>query len=139
VRAVFYRPDTPDTPVGQAVWDGRTVEIQPHEDGMRAALERIFRPSPVAVDDPALRTAGTAGPVVLAPGSLAWFRAAARTRSAEEGLAGRVVSDGRRAIGWDPAGAYRPFSDALERTERLGARGRPPGRVMTPSRSTGED
>jgi hypothetical protein len=120
MRAVFVRPDAPDSPVGQAVWSGRGVSISAEGDdeGVRTSLTRVFRPTPVAVDEPALRPAGTAGPVVLPPGSLAWFQAVARVRGADEGLGVRFAPDGPSGSGWDPAGAYRPFREAGELRER---------------------
>ena len=45
----------------------------------------ILRPTAVVVDDAALRRPGTSGASVLAPGSLAWFRAAVATRGAARG------------------------------------------------------
>ena len=104
---------------GSATWDGSKVSIQAEGDRIAQALWRIFRPTAVAVDDPALRTAGTAGPVVLQPGSSRWFQAAARTRAEAEGLRVRFVPDVSEAIGWDPAGAYRPFDAAVERMARV--------------------
>jgi len=92
--------------------------MQSDDDHVAKALWRIFRPTAVAVDDPALRTAGTAGPVVLAPGSLQWFLVAARVRAEAEGLRVRFVPEARTAMGWDPAGAYRPFGDTVARIVR---------------------
>jgi hypothetical protein len=125
MRAVFVRLDAPDTPVGEATWDGHRISFRAEGDeSVGVALARVFRPTPVAVDDPALRTAGTAGPVVLPPGSLVWFQAAARVRGFEEGLAVRLLPDGRPGSGWDPAGAYRPFGEAAELRERTGVAAR---------------
>jgi hypothetical protein len=121
VRAEFLRAgeaDDPDRVVGTARWDGSRVTIQSDDDHVAKGLWRIFRPTAVAVDDPALRTAGTAGPVVLASGSLQWFLAAARVRAEAEGLRVRFVPETSTAMGWDPAGAYRPFSDVVARTVR---------------------
>ena len=81
----------------------------------------MFRPAPVAVDDPSLRTSGTSGPVLVPPGSLSWFRAAAQVRAGEEGLASRLVPTARGAPGWDPAGSYRSFEEMIERKELAGA------------------
>jgi len=119
VRAEFVRADVPAEVVGSATWLGNGVAI---EDGgeVGEALDRIFRPSPVVIDDPSLRSFGTAGPAVLQPGSLQWFRAAAQARAPAEGLAVRFVPDGAASIGWDPAGAYRTFPAAAERRELLG-------------------
>jgi hypothetical protein len=122
MRAEFLRAtegDDPDRVVGTARWDGSRVAIQADADDQVAkALWRIFRTTAVGVDDPALRTAGTAGPVVLAPGSLQWFLAAAKVRGEAEGLRVRFVPDASTAIGWDPAGAYRPFTETVARLAR---------------------
>jgi hypothetical protein len=121
LRAEFLRRDEEgetDGVVGSAVWNGNRVQIDARHDDVSQALWRIFRPTAVAVDDPALRTAGTDGPVVLPPGSLAWFQAAARVRAEPEGMRVRFVPESVDAVGWDPAGAYRPFSDTVERILR---------------------
>jgi hypothetical protein len=118
VRAEFYQPDAPDQVVGRARWRAQGVEIDAEDPAVRAELERIFRPTPVVVDDPSLRPFGTAGPVVLQPGSLRWFHEAAVARGKEEGLAARLVPEAGRAVDYDPAGLYRPF---VEQWERRGA------------------
>jgi hypothetical protein len=121
VRAEFLRaaePEVPDRVVGSAQWDGSRVTIHADDDEVAQALWRIFRPTAVAVDDPALRTAGTAGLVVLPPGSLQWFLAAAGVRAEAEGLRARFVPEVHASMGWDPAGAYRPFSETVERIAR---------------------
>lgn len=119
VRAEFYRPDAPEQIVGRAVWTGSGVELAAEEGAIAEALARIVRRTSVAVDDSALRTAGTLGPVVLQPGGLLWFIHAARSRSGAEGLAVRLVPEAAGGTGWDPAAAYRTFSEAIDRTERL--------------------
>jgi hypothetical protein len=58
--------------------------------------------------------------VVLPPGSLRWFQAAARVRGQTEGLSVRFVDQEQGAMGWDPAGAYRPVLEAIERKVRIG-------------------
>jgi hypothetical protein len=118
VRAEFFRDGDQQPVVGSAVWDGSKVTVQSQDEDIAAVLWRIFRPTAVAVDDAALRTAGTAGPIVLPPGTLGWFQAAARVRGPGEGLGVRFVPEGRHGIGWDPAGAYRPFGETVERRER---------------------
>lgn len=118
MRAEFSRPDSRENIIGAATWDGSGVRIDADDDETRAMLNRIFRPTAVSVDDPALRPAGTAGPVVLVPGSVRWFQAAARERSKAEGLAVHVIPQGQDAMGWDPAGAYLTFGEAVERKER---------------------
>ena len=99
--AQFARSDEPDRVVGAVEWDGRRAVPQADDDEVRALLERIFRPSAVAVNDPALRAAGTSGATVFEPGDLDWFRAAALTRAREVGLEVRFVSTDPG--GWDPA------------------------------------
>jgi hypothetical protein len=123
VLAEFFRPDAPDHVVGRAVWDGRRAVVLDDgaEPDVREALTRILRPVPVVVDDPSLRSAGSGGPAMLEPGDLQWFMAAARTRAGAEGLAGRLVATGARGFGWDPAGAYRTFAEAVERRDRVGS------------------
>jgi hypothetical protein len=101
MRAEFFREDSPDPVLGEATWDGRKAEIRADDEDTRAALDRVFKSSAVAVDDPSMRPVGTAGPVVVEPGDVEWFRAAARVRGQKEGLSVRFVSD--RPGGWDPA------------------------------------
>jgi hypothetical protein len=107
VRAEFFRPDSPDQVVGVAEWDGRGARISTEDDEVRKTLERVFRPSPVAITDEALLPRGTRGETVIEPGDLQWFLAAARLRAEKEGLGVRLVTD--TPGGWDPAGAYRPM------------------------------
>jgi hypothetical protein len=124
VQASFRRTDGPDEEVASATWTGSAVDFGQATGDTPAALRRIFRPAPVAVDDPALRSFGTTGPSVLEPGDLRWFVAAAQARSGAEGLTVRLVPDGAEAMGWDPAGAYRTFGASVERRDRLGAEDR---------------
>ena len=119
MRAVFFRPDAQDLPVGEASWAGSEVLVRANEEWFGDAAARIFRRAPVLVDDASLRTFGTTGPSMLQPGSLEWFEAAARGRSPAEGLAVRMVPEGRGGIGFDPAGLYRPFGEQMERRERV--------------------
>jgi hypothetical protein len=114
MRAEFYRPDQPDRVVGMAVWDGRKATTESPDDEARRALARIFRKAPVVVDDPALLPQGARGQVVLEPGSLSWFRAAAQNRAAEVGLFARIVPEVEGGGGWDPAAAYRTFRESVE-------------------------
>jgi hypothetical protein len=99
MRAEFFRADAPDRVVGEAEWDGRRVVIHAEDDEARAALERVFRPAPVAV--PYRGPPGPEGDSAVEPGDMQWFRAAATVRGGEEGLAVRFVTEvaGR----WDPA------------------------------------
>ncbi len=99
--AQFIRPDQPDVVIGTAEWDGRRATPKADDEEVRALLERIFRPSAVAIDDPALRAAGTSGATLFEPGDLEWFRAAALARGREAGLEVRFVSTAPG--GWDPA------------------------------------
>lgn len=121
MRAAFHRPDAPDAVIGSAVWRAGAIDVEAEDESVRQAIRTIFRPTPVVIDDPSLRSYGTAGPVVLPPGSLQWFRAVAEARSGAEGLAVRFVPESEGAMGWDPAGAYRTFNDAIERQVRIGA------------------
>lgn len=114
LRIEFHRADAPDDVVGAATWDGRRLELHADDPGVRSALERIFRPTPVVVDDPALRGMGTSGEVVLQPGSVEWFERAAFVRASEVGLVARVVRPGVEG-GWDPAAAYRRFREQVRR------------------------
>lgn len=123
MRAEFYKDDANQV-LAAVRWDRRGLNISGDEE-MEAKLRRIFRPTPVVVDDPAFRSRGTSGPVVLHPGTLLWFRAAAQVRAEGEGLKVRFAPEGQDVMGWDPAGAYRTFSDTLERKELSGVAARP--------------
>lgn len=114
MRFEFHRPDEPDSSVGVATWDGALVLVSAEDPAIEQALARIFRPTPVVVDDASYRTKGTTGEVVVQPGSLVWFRAAAQARSSEAGLIARLVP-GVREGGFDPAAQYRRFDEAIER------------------------
>jgi hypothetical protein len=121
VRAEFTLPDAPDEVIGAASWDGHAVRLDDVQTAHRDAIARIFRPIPVVVDDRALRGAGSEGPVLLEPGDLRWFIAAATTGAQQEGLAVRLVTAAAAAIGWDPAGAYRTFARSVERRNGIAA------------------
>lgn len=114
MRAEFYRPGRPEEVVAVARWYGRSAHLQLNDESVSEALGRLFRPTPVVVDDGANRRLGTRGEVALQPGTLEWFRAAALTRAAEAGMAARIVP-GVEEGGWDPAAAYRSFEEAIER------------------------
>ena len=116
--AAFARTGAPEQVVARARWAGSGVEVEAEDDDVRAAVARVLRPIPVVVDDPSLRTAGTSGAVELFPGSFRWFLAAARSRSAAEGLEASFLPSGPSGGGWDPAGAYRTFGTQIERLER---------------------
>jgi hypothetical protein len=115
VRIEFHRPNEPDDVVGSATWDGGRARVEADED-VRSVLERIFRATPVVTDDAAYRRQGARGEVVLQPGSLAWFSAAAYERAREAGLVARTVP-GVREGGWDPAAQYRTFRESIDRLE----------------------
>jgi hypothetical protein len=113
MRVEFHRPGEPDVVVATATWDGSRASVASGDDEIAAALWRVFRPTPVVVDDPSYRRPGTSGEVVVDPGSLGWFRAAAQVRAAEAGLVARLVP-GVSEGGYDPAAGYRTFEDAVE-------------------------
>jgi hypothetical protein len=115
VRAEFRRKDRPDEVAGTVEWRGGRALISSDDEGIRRSLSTVFRPTPVLDDDPALRSAGTRGPVVLQPGTLGWFTAAARARADAEGLSVRMVPGSTPGAGWDPAGSYRSFQSVVER------------------------
>jgi hypothetical protein len=138
MRAEFYRRAAGDQIVGTARWSaGSRPSIQAEGQEERDRLERIFRLTPVVVDDPSLRSFGTFGPNVLQPGSLQWFQAAARTRGLAEGLGVRLVDEEEAAMGWEPAGAYRPFPAAIERKVTVGGPGA--GRERTQPEAPGPE
>ena len=119
MRAEFSREAEPDAIVGSAAWTGSGVEIEAVDPKVRRALGRVYRQTSVLVDDPSLRSPGTAGPGLLAPGTLRWFVACTGARSRPEKLAFRLVPNTAPRMGWDPAGAYRTFAQQVERAERL--------------------
>jgi hypothetical protein len=114
----FTRPDDEQKQVvATATWDGRHVSVTGDDEGLLAVLRRAFRRTPVVVDDGSYRRMGTSGSVMIQPGDLTWFRAAATTRAtAESGLLARVVP-GRVDGGYDPAAGYRRFDEQLERLD----------------------
>jgi hypothetical protein len=115
MRAEFSHPDHPDTVVGTAEWEGGAARIESDDPKVRTALEWIFRPSPVPLDDPALRDPASSGAIVAEPGDLRWFRAAALARGKQQELAVRFVT--RTPGGWDPAGSYRPLETWVSERE----------------------
>jgi hypothetical protein len=120
MRAEFYREDDPSQVVATARWDGRRAVIEASDEPVRGALTRVFRPVPVVVDDAAFRSLGAHGEVVIEPGSVDWFRAAAYARAKEESLGVRLVPEVAGQAGWDPAAAYRTFGDAMSRIVERG-------------------
>jgi hypothetical protein len=115
VRAEFTRREDGSEVVATAVWDGRRVLIDSSDSGARGAVERIFRSTPVVVDDASFRSLGARGESVIQPGSLEWFLAAAFGRAEREGFAVRVVPEVAGQGGWDPAAAYRTFREDMAR------------------------
>ena len=117
MRVEFFRPNAPDDVVGRALWDGKRAVIETEDDEVRAKLERVFRITPVVVNDASTRMLGASGESVFQPGSLEWFRAAALTRTAEAELTARIVPDLRPGTGWDPAADYRTFRNEIRRLD----------------------
>lgn len=120
----FHREGSQDreVEVGRALWSGSTVDLAESPDapeGTRDAIARIFRPVPIVVDDPSLRSFGTGGPSVLEPGDLRWFLSAAESRAEAEGLSVRLAPSVGQGMGWDPAGAYRTFTESVERRDSI--------------------
>lgn len=110
-------PPPPPPAVATATWLDERVVVEADDPAVKASIERAFRPTPVVVDDPSLRSAGTHGEQMLQPGDLAWFRAVAQFRvAAETGLVARSVPGVTRG-GYDPAANYRRFSEQIERLE----------------------
>lgn len=116
MKVEFLRRDADEpTVVATATWDGHDVTLDGSDDGVLDDLARAFRRTPVVVDDPAYRRLGTHGEVVVQPGDLEWFRAAAQVRvTAETGLVARFVP-GIEEGGYDPAAGYRGFEEQMDR------------------------
>lgn len=120
MKAELYRPapaeGEPEIIVAVATWaDGSaSVEVL---DASVAGVDAVVRPTPVAVDDPALRPQGTRGEILLQPGDRDWFVAALRTRAEALGLAVRFVPEGGPG-GWDPASQYRSFDEQVDKLAR---------------------
>jgi hypothetical protein len=116
MRVELFHPgadDEPDRVVAVVTWDGRRAELETVGEPV-GGLERLLRATPVVLDDPSFRRAGTHGPTLLQPGDYDWFRAAILTRAPELGLSARFVSDVVEG-GWDPAATYRTFEQQVER------------------------
>jgi hypothetical protein len=124
MKVEFYRAGPPppadgEAPppalVGIARWVDNAPVVECDDDELRAALERAFRRTPVITDDASYRRFGTHGEVMIPPGDLEWFRAAAFVRApAEAGVDARLVP-GVTEGGYDPAAQYRGFEDSIER------------------------
>jgi len=129
MKVEFYRagPPTaadaeaaPPTLVGIARWVDNTPVVECDDDDLCAVLERAFRRTPVITDDASYRRFGTHGEVMIPPGDLEWFRAAAFVRApAEAGVDARLVP-GVTEGGYDPAAQYRGFEDSIERLSERG-------------------
>jgi hypothetical protein len=110
-------PPPPPPAVASATWLDRRPTVESDDPAVKRSIEHAFRATPLVVDDPSLRSAGSRGEQVLQPGGLAWFRAVAQVRVlAETGLVARTVP-GVAAGGYDPAANYRRFSEQIERLE----------------------
>jgi hypothetical protein len=114
MKIEFHPPNDPDAVVATATWDGSRAVIDVIGGVDPADVGRVFRKTPVVLEDGAFLPAGSRGEVLLQPGSLEWFRAAAQVRAPEVGLVARVVPGVARG-GFDPAAGYRPFDEAIER------------------------
>jgi hypothetical protein len=115
VKVEFSRADDEErTSLAEVVWADGAVDVRSDDEELSTALRHAFRRSPVVTDDASLRRRGTFGEVVIQPGTLEWFRAAALVRApAETGLAARIVPEIEG--GFDPAADYRPFDEKIER------------------------
>jgi hypothetical protein len=114
--AQFRRADAPDDVLGSARWNGGAIEVGADDDSVKRDIERIFRRTAVVTDDASYRRQGTHGEVVVQPGSLEWFRAAAFARAPAFDLVARLVPEVNEG-GWDPAAQYRRFGESIERLE----------------------
>lgn len=115
MKVELHRPDQPDAVVATVNWTDRQPVIETDDDDLRTALQKVFRRTPVVIDDASYRRMGTAGEVLIQPGDLEWLRAVVRARiPAETGLAGRFVP-GITEGGFDPAANYRTFEEQIER------------------------
>src|SRR5437764_5668733 len=93
MRADFFRTEDGSDVVATASWDGHHAVVRTDDVGVRAAIERIFRATPVIVDDASFRSLGAHGASVIQPGTTEWFRAAAYARAGESGLRARLIPE----------------------------------------------
>ncbi len=115
MKVELHRPDAPDTVVATVSWTDGQPAIDSDDDIVRATLQKVFRRTPVVIDDASYRRMGTAGEVLIQPGDLEWFRAVVQARiPVETGLAARFVP-GVTEGGYDPAAGYRTFEEQIER------------------------
>ena len=138
MRAEFRPSDSSEDYVGHAVWVEGGIQVEANEQGDVQVIQEIFRRTPIAVDDRALRTAGTSGPIVLQPGTLQWFLAAARVRGEARGFSVTLIPEGFASMGWDPAASYRTFTQSFERKERAGRASFPSKREIGEERPQAE-
>jgi len=115
MQVEVHRPGEPDTVLATAAWQAGGVVVEAEDPTVRERVERVFRSTPVVVDDASYRRSGTRGEVVLQPGDLAWFRAVAQTRRPRETDVGGRLVPGVREGGYDPAAGYRTFRSTIER------------------------
>lgn len=110
MQAVFSATEGEEVRVrAVARWDGSRVDVAAEDPADAEAVRRVFRATPVIVDDAAHRGPGTAGPVQFQPGSLEWFQTTALVRGpAETGMTVRL-DPGQIVGGYDPAASYRTF------------------------------
>jgi hypothetical protein len=117
-------PPPPEPAVATVGWEQGEVVVESDDRALADRLRHAFRPTPVVIDDPSLRPAGTRGELVLQPGDLEWVRAVAQVRvPAEVGLVPRYVT-GPQIGGYDPAANYRRFREQVERLDARAAKGR---------------
>jgi hypothetical protein len=113
MRAEVYRPGDSSAIVAVATWSQGRASLEVLDHSLKG-LDGLLRPTPVVVDDPALRGPGTRGELLLEPGSYEWFVEALLTRTEALGLRVRFVVE-KIVGGWDPAADYRRFEEKVER------------------------
>jgi hypothetical protein len=120
MRAELYHPASgegePEEVVAVATWEDGRASIRVLDPSV-SGVDAVVRPTPVVVDDAALRSQGTHGEVLLQPGDRDWFVAAVRTRAEGLGLSVRFISEVGPG-GWDPASQYRRFDQQIEKLAR---------------------
>ena len=115
MKVELSRPEEPDAIVATISWTGGRSVIDTPDDILRASLQKVFRRTPVVIDDASYRRLGTSGEVLIQPGDLEWFRAIVQARiPAETSLVARFVP-GVSEGGFDPAAGYRTFEQQIER------------------------
>jgi len=115
MKVELHLPDEPDAIVATVGWIGGDAVVDTDDDAIRTSLGKVFRRTPVVIDDASYRRLGTSGAVLIQPGDSGWFRAVVQSRlPAEAGLVGRFVP-GVTEGGFDPAAGYRTFEEQIER------------------------